>query len=193
MSTTTRPSWDEYFMNMCDVVATRATCDRKHVGAVITKSNRVLSVGFNGSLPGTVHCNERKCVACGWKEDYPEIPLNKTLKNSKCPNCGNNGGFLETVKGGHLIENGHCIRVCHAEENAIVYAARTGIALEGASIYCNTVPCWNCMKLTVGAGIVEVVYKDDYDISGNEAIEDFLDQLTWMLPHPFKLRQLKMK
>jgi dCMP deaminase len=53
-----RPSWDKYFMEMAELVSTRATCDRKHVGAVIVKDKRVLSSGYNGSIPGMPHCNE---------------------------------------------------------------------------------------------------------------------------------------
>ena len=53
-----RVSWDEYFMNIARVVATRATCDRKHVGAVIVRDKTILSTGYNGSIRGLLHCNE---------------------------------------------------------------------------------------------------------------------------------------
>ena len=53
-----RASWDDYFMNMVHVVASRATCDRKHVGAVIVKDRTVLSTGYNGSVRGQPHCDE---------------------------------------------------------------------------------------------------------------------------------------
>ena len=43
----TRVSWDEYFMNIARVVATRATCDRKHVGAVVVREDRILASGYN--------------------------------------------------------------------------------------------------------------------------------------------------
>jgi dCMP deaminase len=51
-------SWDEYFMNIAKVIATRATCDRKHVGAVIVRDRTILSTGYNGSIRGTPHCDE---------------------------------------------------------------------------------------------------------------------------------------
>jgi deoxycytidylate deaminase len=57
-----RPSWDEYFMQIARDVATRATCLRRHVGAVIVRDRRILSTGYNGSPPGMPHClpyNER--------------------------------------------------------------------------------------------------------------------------------------
>jgi dCMP deaminase len=53
-----RVSWDEYFMNIAKVIATRATCDRKHVGAVIVRDRTILSTGYNGSIRGTPHCDE---------------------------------------------------------------------------------------------------------------------------------------
>lgn len=54
----TRASWDEYFMAIAAEVATRATCDRKHVGAVIVRDKTILSTGYNGSLRGLPHCDE---------------------------------------------------------------------------------------------------------------------------------------
>lgn len=53
-----RPSWDEYFMQQCDLVASRSTCDRKHVGSVIVKDKRVIATGYNGSVPGEDHCDD---------------------------------------------------------------------------------------------------------------------------------------
>jgi len=53
-----RASWHEYFMKIAEEVSTRATCDRLKVGAVIVKDNRILTTGYNGSLPGTPHCDE---------------------------------------------------------------------------------------------------------------------------------------
>src|SRR5919108_4603104 len=53
-----RASWDEYFMNLAQVVATRATCDRKHVGAVLVRERTILSTGYNGAIRGLPHCDE---------------------------------------------------------------------------------------------------------------------------------------
>lgn len=53
-----RPSFDEYFMWQAVVASTRATCDRRHVGAVLVRDNRVLTTGYNGSIRGGVHCDD---------------------------------------------------------------------------------------------------------------------------------------
>ena len=53
-----RPGWDDYFMEIMEVVAKRATCDRGRSGCVITKENRILCTGYVGSPPGLPHCDE---------------------------------------------------------------------------------------------------------------------------------------
>lgn len=53
-----RASWDAYFMNIAREVATRATCDRKHVGAVVVRDKTILSTGYNGSVRGLPHCDD---------------------------------------------------------------------------------------------------------------------------------------
>ncbi|QQR88706.1 MAG: dCMP deaminase family protein [Myxococcales bacterium] len=53
-----RVSWDHYFMNIALEVATRSTCDRKHVGAVIVRDKTILSTGYNGSVRGLDHCDD---------------------------------------------------------------------------------------------------------------------------------------
>lgn len=53
-----RGTWDEYFMRIAAEVASRATCDRKHVGAVIVRDKSILATGYNGSIRGLGHCDE---------------------------------------------------------------------------------------------------------------------------------------
>ena len=53
-----RASWDEYFMNIAREVATRSTCDRKHVGAVVVRDRCILATGYNGSIRGLGHCDD---------------------------------------------------------------------------------------------------------------------------------------
>ena len=129
-----RADWNTYFMNIARTVATRATCDRKHVGAVIVRNRVILSTGYNGSIRGLPHCDDV----------------------------------------GHLMEDGHCVRTMHAEANAIVQAARNGVALESAEIYVSASPCFNCFKLIANAGIRKIYYGEFYR---DEKIHDFAQQL----------------
>jgi len=59
---TRRVSWDRYFMNLAIQAATRSTCPRKHVGAVIVRDKTILSTGYNGSLRGAPHCTDVGCL-----------------------------------------------------------------------------------------------------------------------------------
>lgn len=122
-----RAGWDEYFMNIAQVIATRATCNRgvdlkymsgfKGVGALIVKDRVILSAGYNGSPRGLDHCDEV----------------------------------------GHEMVGGHCIRTVHAEANALVQAAKNGVSIDGADLYTTASPCYDCFKMIVNAGIKRVV------------------------------------
>ena len=126
-----RPSWDEYFINILEVVGTRSTCDRGKSGCVITKDKRILTSGYIGSPVGTAHCDDA-------------------------------GHEMHTVTHDDETQTRHCIRTAHAEQNAIASAARFGIALEGATLYCHMTPCYICAKMIINAGIKRVVSNMDY-------------------------------
>ncbi len=117
-----RKDWHEYFMDIAVMVASRSTCDRKHIGAVIVKGKTILSTGYNGSIRGRPHCTEIGCD----------------------------------------MENGHCVATIHAEANAIIQAAKNGVALNGAEIYTTASPCWNCFKLIANSGIIKIYYGEFY-------------------------------
>ena len=53
-----RVDWDTYFMDIAQVVSSRSTCDRKHVGALLVRDRMILSTGYNGSIRGMPHCDE---------------------------------------------------------------------------------------------------------------------------------------
>ncbi|MBW2002211.1 MAG: cytidine deaminase, partial [Deltaproteobacteria bacterium] len=57
-----RPSWPEYFMSIAKLVATRSTCLRRNVGAVLVKDKRILATGYNGAPIGIRHCEETGCL-----------------------------------------------------------------------------------------------------------------------------------
>jgi len=57
-----RPSWDEYFMRIAFLAATRSNCVRRKVGAVIVKDRRIISTGYNGPPRGALHCDDLGCL-----------------------------------------------------------------------------------------------------------------------------------
>jgi dCMP deaminase len=127
-----RPSWDEYFMMLAKLAASRSTCLSRPTGAVVVKDKQVLTTGYNGSLPGQAHCmDEGECFrrSLNWPE---------AMKYDMC-------------------------RSAHAEANAISLAAKKGVCLEGASIYCTLEPCITCAKLIVMSGIARVIFEHGYD------------------------------
>ncbi|QGU00722.1 dCMP deaminase [Candidatus Syntrophocurvum alkaliphilum] len=62
MTSIPRPSWDEYFLQLADLVKSRSTCQRRHVGAVLVRNERIISTGYNGAPRGIDHCLEAGCL-----------------------------------------------------------------------------------------------------------------------------------
>ena len=60
--TKSRPSWEEYFMDITVLVANRSTCIRRSVGAIVVKNKRILATGYNGAPTGIGHCLEKGCL-----------------------------------------------------------------------------------------------------------------------------------
>ena len=130
MSEHTRPTWDEYFMAIVDDVATRSTCCRRKVGAILVKDKRVIATGYNGGPTGLAHCLDIGC-------------LRQKLK----------------------IPSGQQHELCrgvHAEQNAIIQAARYGVHTDGSILYCTTQPCAQCTKMLLNAGVTEIVFREGY-------------------------------
>ncbi len=136
-----RPSLDEYFMKIAKVVATRSTCLRQKVGAVIVKDKRILATGYNGAPSGLPHCDEVGCM-----RERLKVP---------------SGERQELCRG------------VHAEQNAVIQAAKFGISVDGATLYSTHCPCITCAKIIINAGIKKVVYGKEYaDKNGLKLLEE---------------------
>jgi len=128
----TRPSWDEYFLNLLEPIGSRGTCSRGRSGAVIVgPGHTIIATGYVGAAPGQPHCDEV-------------------------------GHLMHTVIHEDGVQSQHCVRTLHAEENAILQCAKDGIKIEGATIYCKMVPCYNCAMRIVRVGIKRVVAQKRY-------------------------------
>jgi dCMP deaminase len=111
------PTWDEYFLNLCEAVAARSKDPNTHVGCVIAGPSReIRSTGYN-SFPR------------GIDDDVP-------------------ARYERPEK---------YFWIAHAEENAITAAARSGAHLEHCTAYCSLMPCGNCARMLIQAGIREIV------------------------------------
>lgn len=125
-----RPDWDTYFMRITKLVATRSSCLRRSVGAVLVKDKRILATGYNGAPAGMAHCEEAGCL-----RDQLHIP---------------SGERHELCRG------------LHAEQNAIIQAARQGTEIKDSTLYCTTAPCSLCAKMLINAGVTRIVYAGSY-------------------------------
>lgn len=132
----TRPSWDEFYLQMAELMATRSTCLRHKQGAVIVGDKCVLSTGFNGVASGCTHCEELGRA----RAEYPS------------------GQRLDLC------------RAVHAEQNALVKAAKHGISIKGATLYSTSFPCMHCASMIINGGIVRVVSREMYPDKRTEAL-----------------------
>ena len=64
MSEKTRPGWDQYFMDIALVAASRSNCSRRHVAAVLVRDRRIISTGYNGTPRGVRNCSDGGCPRC---------------------------------------------------------------------------------------------------------------------------------
>ena len=134
-----RPSWHEYFMMLAKLVGVRSTCNSRKVGALVVRNNRILATGYNGAVHGAPHCIDRG----------PDFCLRRTI------------GAHDGEKYNYCISS-------HAEVNALNQAARFGIPLEGASLYCTLEPCNWCFKQLIQAGIKEIYFEESYESQNKE-------------------------
>jgi tRNA(Arg) A34 adenosine deaminase TadA len=105
-----------YFMGIALAVRARANCRGSRVGAVIARDDRIVSTGYNGTPSGMTNCLEGGCLRCARPERYGP---------------------------GEAYDLCICV---HAEQNALLAAARFGIEVQGATLYTTMQPCFGCAK-----------------------------------------------
>lgn len=88
------------------------------------------------------------------------------------PHCDETGHLIKKVNHEDGRVTQHCVRTVHAEQNAICQAARLGISLQGATLYCRMTPCRTCAMLIINCGIVRVVCERKYH-DGDESEKMF--------------------
>jgi dCMP deaminase len=127
-----RPERAEYYMGIAIAVRRRANCLGTRVGAILVLDDRIIATGYNGTPAGFANCDEGGCERCASRERYPSGA-------------------------------GYDLCICvHAEQNALLSAARFGIAVAGAACYTTTRPCLGCTKELLQAQVREVRYLHDW-------------------------------
>jgi dCMP deaminase len=130
-----RPDKATYFLLLALAARTRADCIGRHVGAVISRDGRVLSTGYNGTPFGVPNCSEGGCHRCAQR------------RTDASPRSG-----------------AYDVCICvHAEQNAILTAARFGQQTLGGVMTSTVQPCFGCLKEMLQAGIEEVSYLHPWD------------------------------
>jgi len=155
-----RKTWEEYFMNIVDAAAERSTCDRGKPGCIFVKDNQVLVTGYAGSPPGFPHCDE---VGHLMEVRYSFIPIENIdtfFKDEDPKTLGYSYNSSPESFEGPIHQ--HCIRTIHAEQNAIIQAAKRGISLEGSTCYVTMTPCRTCTMFIISLGVKNVVCKNFY-------------------------------
>ena len=144
-----RISRDEMFSQIVQVVAQRSTCLRYQVGALIVRDGRIVSMGYNGPVSGRPECVKLPTfeeLISG--SEYAGRPASQVIN--------------ELNNDPRLCEGPGCTRSLHAETNAIAFAAKAGVSVDGCTLYCSLSPCINCAKVIVNSGIKEVKFLEKY-------------------------------
>jgi len=126
----TRPSWNEYFMEIALLVRKRSTCLRRQIGCVLVNDKKIMATGYNGSPSGLRHCGEIGCLR-------KEMGIPSGERHELC-------------------------RALHAEQNAIIQAAISGINISGSTVFCTHFPCSLCAKMLINAKISNIYYIEGY-------------------------------
>jgi dCMP deaminase len=112
-----------------------ANCLTTQVGAVLVRDDRIISTGYNGTPADMPNCHgEHGCVRCEKRDEL---------------------GF----ESGQGLDRCLCV---HAEQNALLTAARFGIAVDGSTLYSTTQPCFGCLKEALQSGVDRIVYAEPY-------------------------------
>ncbi|RLD24413.1 MAG: cytidine deaminase [Bacteroidetes bacterium] len=138
-----KPEFDDIYMELAVKIAQRSHCIKRHVGAVLTRETRIISVGYNGPPAGTHNCDE----------EFPET-------------------------GCAVDSKGSCTLAIHAEQNAILYAAKNKVDIKGSTLYVSLSPCLACARIIFTMGITRVVYLNSYAEYKGLPSDEGLDFLT---------------
>ncbi len=150
-----RPDWHEYYLGIALAVRQRANCQGSRIGALLVRDNRILTTGYNGTPQDMLNCDEGGCERCSHRERY---------------------------RSGQAYDVCICV---HAEQNALLTAARFGISVEGADMYTTLQPCFGCTKELLQAKVRTVYYAQEWS-PADESLRPELKKLHGRFPKGMK-------
>ncbi len=134
-------------MGIALAVRARANCTGRRVGAIIVREHRILSTGYNGTPSQMRNCEEGGCHRCANPSAYPP-------------------------------GEGYDLCICvHAEQNALLAAARFGVAVENCTVYTTLQPCFGCLKEILQANVREICYLRQWESRFAEQYAALIDRL----------------
>ncbi len=113
---------------------------------------------------------DRGRTACVIVKDHQIIASGYVGSPPGLPHCDDVGHLMKQVTHDDGTKTSHCMRTIHAEQNAICQAAKRGVSVDGATIYCKLAPCRTCAMLLISCGIKRIVAEFKYQ-AGGEAEE----------------------
>lgn len=156
-------NWDEWYLEMCRTVAKKSNCLSRKIGAVLVKDKAIVAQGYNGPPRGVPHCGHRHQLDPAVMKLYTDKGLTedqiKTKTANTCPR------YILGYKSGQGLDL--CV-AGHAERNAIINAARNGIATKDCKLYMDCgIPCTPCLVEIINSGIEEIIVTNlkYYDMS----------------------------
>jgi dCMP deaminase len=130
-----------YYLSLAATVRSAANCWGSEVGAVLVRNDRVISTGYNGTPAGFLNCREGGCIRCQERHRHDED------SDYESPH--------PEVMAGKALDICFCV---HAEQNALLSAARHGIAVDGSVLYVTHQPWFSCLKEALQAGVHQIIY-----------------------------------
>jgi len=128
-----RANRNMYFMAIAMAVRLRANCKGNRVGAILVQDHRIISTGYNGTPANMVNCLDDGCYRCANRD--------------------------KAYQSGEAYDLCICV---HAEQNAVLAAARFGIPTEGSTVYTTMRPCFGCAKELLQANVRTIYYLHEW-------------------------------
>jgi dCMP deaminase len=157
-----RPTPEQYFMLLAVATRERAACLGRHVGAVLVADQRIIATGYNGTPTGFPNCDDGGCHRCAHPGDY--------------------------ARG-----RGYDVCICvHAEQNAVLQAARLGYTVQSARCYTTLRPCFGCLKELYQAGVSGIRYLNEWVPADPVEASAYADLIAEMRVHGVEVEPLHL-